>query len=206
MKNKLPQIIMVYGILGILFSIIGLVYIGDLNVGGLSIAVEEEFHSMAMAMQGASTASENAAVSIRQAKTFLGTGSDAAVLSGQKIKEISPIFEKVRSVFSIVCVLGGCGEQIQWLEENKESFFEIGISLQKLGGDLEKASENLEKNAADMDKLSADFGQMSTNLQEVAGEFDIQQTGRNLGNIVKLLLVWMVLVHVIFVLIGYHMR
>ncbi len=226
---RLSDAVIGYGVAGFIVFGLMLPLVAFTGFGGsdLSESVEGEFKAMSAAMDDASIASYNAALSVGQAedalravaeaegsvRDTLSDSSDTLALASSLSGDVASGFSAVHGSLSLLGVTQFEGVSVKFtalsesLSNASESMAEVSSHVSTASDELDETADYLESNADDMRKLSADFEEMSAQLDRVSTKFtrDLWIVS-NTRLLMVLGLVYLMSVHLALTVCGLELR
>ena len=206
-------ILMIYGLTGFLLGLFIINDINDYKFGfetqskELQNSVQKEFEAMSKTMEKASFSALNAGKSITSAKKSLYSAQNSAKIGSETIKDISPLLTRIGNTFNI-CFLTICPfqKEANWFYQRSAQLNELSSNIYNLSINIGETANNLETNSKDMGDLSKNLLEMSKQLKDVSDKFnnfvDLNPLINKFKQFTKLLVIWMIILHLIIFLIG----
>lgn len=219
--NKIKQnfilsisiIFMIYGLIGFLlgfFILRDITYYNfyiEVQSKELQNSIQKEFQSMSKTMEKASSSALNAGKSIGSAKKALYSAQNSAEIGAQTIKDISPLLTRIGDTFNI-CFLTICPfqKEAKWFYQRSEQLNELSNSVYNMSVNIGETADKLEVNSKDMEDLSKNLLDMSKQLNNVSNKFnnffDFSPLVIKFKMFAKVLVIWIMILHLIIFFIG----
>ncbi len=190
-------ILILFGTIGAIASVTGIFIVNSYDnsfgkIQDLGLAIVESLERTSGILEDANTASAHIAESIRTTKGIINYSSVIIYDSGIAFEKMSDLagFE----------ILG-----LKPLVAVEDYFKGIGDNMVGLSGELDKAAVDMDANASDLDKISGDLETISVKLGDVAAGFNKTINSFSVFNlilVIKCLLAYLGIFHIIFVLNG----
>jgi len=195
--NILSLILIVFGIAGSVFSIFFMqkvnLFTGNVKqIETMNTSLKSGFESITAIAKNTSTATENMAASIKNARLSLVAASETAASSAEAIHSIAKLTD--------FDVLG-----FKPMQEAGQYFNQIGDDLKILSVSIFSTAESLKANEEDLSKIGTNFEEVSLKLNVISGEINrtvsiVAQD--NILNLINILTIYITVLHSMFILIG----
>ncbi len=198
--RTISAIVIVFGVSGLILSAIGLVQLNRYfpsKAGTLAsdISLNESIDSATGLMEDTSIVLKNASLTLDQIEKSLTN-------SQKLLQNTSKAFFDIAETVNFE-ILG-----YRPLEKSYKYFINIGDSLSVLSSDIEATGKHLNTNSRDLVKTSESMDAAAKNINKVYSNFSESLTkiaGYGINSLLKCLLVYIIVLHLIFILIGLAM-